>query len=558
MGHISRCSPSHKIFLDLSDDLGYSYLGSRTISQDVSSVTGKPQSVARAALNAVGGDQHEACALLMSGLSVAVTGGPCEVASLELGSPAWVGGEGVVSSVGSFAGSFILRFPRYCRERVDLLSLETIEVFMIAASGTQGPHWTTDEELSSPEISAPLDNACLQRKTFKPGPVSFSLEHVELILITVVRNNGSLPPRNSHQSPAPAVDSCQTPNHGPAPSTESRTSGNLAAANLQWIGDLGAGSFGSVHLARTAGGTAVAVKRVRVTSGHEMREVQMLRKASHPNMVKFVDSFSWNSPDGQACVCIVMEYLPENLHTRINGRPLSAWYVRHFSVQLLTAATHLDALQICHRDLKPENILLSQDDVLKVCDFGSAKLLGRGPSCNYVCSRWWRAPELILGARDYRTSVDWWSCGCIIAEMMSGQPLFRGDSSWGQMYAIVRILGTPTQREMQSLVPEQDGQRLAQHFASLVKLRRSGRPWAELLPAFAHLSSSLAIPRKLLTYCPKDRCHPSMLLSAPFLSSRSEVKLPGTSEPKSKRRHQAQHGHLVERNPKRRCLLVSA
>lgn len=253
-----------------------------------------------------------------------------------------------------------------------------------------------------------------------------------------------------------------------------------------------------------------------------------------------------------------MEYLPENLHTRINGRPLSAWYVRHFSVQLLTAATHLDALQICHRDLKPENILLSQDDVLKVCDFGSAKLLGPGPSCNYVCSRWWRAPELILGARDYRTSVDWWSCGCIIAEMMSGQPLFRGDSSWGQMYAIVRILGTPMQREMQSLVPEQDGQRLAQHFASLVKLRRSGRPWAELLPAFAHLSSSLAIPRKLLTYCPKDRCHPSMLLSAPFLSSRSEVKLPGTSEPKSKRRHQAQHGHLVERNPKRRCLLVSA
>ena len=206
-----------------------------------------------------------------------------------------------------------------------------------------------------------------------------------------------------------------------------------------------------------------------------MREVQMLRKASHPNMVKFIDSFSWNSPDGQACVCIVMEYLPENLHTRINGRPLSAWYVRHFSVQLLTAATHLDALQICHRDLKPENILLSQDDVLKVCDFGSAKLLGRGPSCNYVCSRWWRAPELILGARGYRTSVDWWSCGCIIAEMMSGQPLFRGDSSWGQMYAIVRILGTPTQREMQSLVPEQDGQRLAQHFASLVKLRRFGR-----------------------------------------------------------------------------------
>ena len=81
-------------------------------------------------------------------------------------------------------------------------------------------------------------------------------------------------------------------------------------------------------------------------------------------------------------------YLPENLHTRMNGH-------FHFSLQLPTAAAHFDALQICHRDLKPEN----QDDVFKVCAFGSAKLLGRGPSCNYVCFRWWRAPELILGCR---------------------------------------------------------------------------------------------------------------------------------------------------------------
>ena len=466
MGHVSRCSPSQKIFLDLSRD----DLESRTISQDVSAVTGKPQAVARAALNAVGGNQREACALLMSGMSLAVTDGPCEVASLELGCPAWIGGECVVSSLGSFAGSFILRFPRFCRQRIDLLSLETVDVFVITASdAVQGPGWVLDEELQGPEISTEtLCGSWLHRKTFKPGPVSLSLEDVELVLVTAVKKSGSRPPCNSHRSPVTEASQAEASERRP---------GSLALADrLQWMGDVGAGAFGSVHLARTAEGTPVAVKRVLVTRGQEMQEVQMLQKASHPNIIKFLDWCTWSAPGNQVGVCIVMEYLPENLHTRINGHPLSAWHVHHFSVQLLTAAAHLDALKICHRDVKPENILLSQDDALKLCDFGSAKVLGQGPSSSYICSRWWRAPELILGASDYTTSIDWWSCGCVIAEMMAGQPLFAGESSWGQMYAIVRVLGTPTEREMQSLVPEQGGLRLAQHFASLVKLRRFGRP----------------------------------------------------------------------------------
>ena len=463
MGHFSRCSPSQKIFLDLSRD----ELGSRTISQDVSAVTGKPQAVARAALNAVGGNQHEACALLMSGMSVAVTDGLCEVASLELGCLAWMGGDSVISSMGSFdKGCFLVRFPRFCRQQIDLLSLETIHVFLVTTSqAVLGPGWLVDEELSGPEINETLrSSVCLQRKAFKPGPVSLCLEDVELILINVVKK----PPRNSHESLTPGPTMAQP---------EPQTSGSLALIDrLQWLGDVGAGAFGSVHLARTAAGTPVAVKRVLMASGQEMREVQMLQKASqHPNVIKFIDWCSWNTHDDRACVYIVMEYLPENLHARINGRPLSPWHVHRFSTQLLTAAVHLDILQICHRDLKPENILLSHDDVLKICDFGSAKILGQGPSSNYICSRWWRAPELILGASEYTTSIDWWSCGCIIAEMMAGHPIFTGDSSWGQMYAIVRVLGTPTEREMQSLMPESGGIRLAQHFANLVKLRRGGR-----------------------------------------------------------------------------------
>mmetsp|Transcript_34626 Transcript_34626/g.79733 ORF Transcript_34626/g.79733 Transcript_34626/m.79733 type:complete len:566 (+) Transcript_34626:40-1737(+) len=520
MGHVSRHARTRRIAHDLSQG----DLASRTVSQDVSAVTGKPQELARAALNAVGGDQQEACELLMSGLSVAVVDGPCEVGSMEEGCAAWIGGEGIVSSLGSFAGSCILRFPRCYRGQVKLLTLETIEVIVCMCDDGLQTGWTLEKQLSPPEISAETwkIDLCLQRKTFKPGVVLLTMENVELVLFNIVKGakaSGHRPPRNSHEwteSPCSLA-------HAPSDKIDMlpQTPRSVALADFQSLGHLGAGAFGSVHLAHDQAGLPVAVKCVPVRTGHEMREVRMLQSASHPNVVKFLDWFSWRSPIDVAGICIVMEYLPETLHKRINGNPLPASQVRRFTIQLLTAAAHLDVLQICHRDLKPENILISQDDVLKVGDFGSAKLLGDAPSNNYICSRWWRAPELILGSSKYTTSIDWWSCGCIVAEMMGGQPLFTGESSWGQMYAIVRVLGTPTEREMKELMPKQgefSSARLVQHFGSLVKLRRLGRPFGELFPAFSQIPGCLSIPRKLLSYSPGDRCHPAKLLSATFLS----------------------------------------
>merc|ERR1719296_225243 len=118
--------------------------------------------------------------------------------------------------------------------------------------------------------------------------------------------------------------------------------------------------------------------------------------------------------------------------------------VRALAFQLLRALAHLDTLRICHRDVKPENVLLA-GAALKLGDFGSAKELGEGATSSesYICSRWWRAPELILGANEYQTRIDWWSGGCVIGEMMLGKPLFQGQSNTGQMYSIMRIMGRP-------------------------------------------------------------------------------------------------------------------
>lgn len=220
-----------------------------------------------------------------------------------------------------------------------------------------------------------------------------------------------------------------------------------------------------------------------------------------------------------------MEYVPQNLHQVIGGQPLQICDCRRFLFQLLRALLHLNVLRICHRDLKPENLLVGGQS-LKVADFGSAKRLNTGPSCSYICSRWWRAPELVVGSSDYSTSIDWWSAGCIAAEMMLGRPLFMGDKNWAQMYEMTRVLGTPSKHQIQALHPKGSA-RITKHLCKLAELKRPARRWAEVLPAYAQHPEALELPSMLLAYDPAARAHPIQALGCLFFVPLSEdVGLP--------------------------------
>jgi len=117
-----------------------------------------------------------------------------------------------------------------------------------------------------------------------------------------------------------------------------------------------------------------------------------------------------------------------------------------YAYQAFRALAYIHALGICHRDIKPQNLLVNPDThELKVCDFGSAKRLLKGEvNVSYISSRYYRAPELIFGATDYSQSIDVWSVGCILAELILGQPLFPGDSGVDQLVEIIKVLGTPS------------------------------------------------------------------------------------------------------------------
>lgn len=126
-------------------------------------------------------------------------------------------------------------------------------------------------------------------------------------------------------------------------------------------------------------------------------------------------------------------------------RAVNFCHINHVSIQQKskTSTAQGNHFQIIHRDVKPENVLVSSLGVVKLCDFGFARIIGLNgePCTEYVATRWYRAPELLVGELNYGPAVDVWAIGCLFAEMMTGDPLFPGESDIDQLYIIVRTIG---------------------------------------------------------------------------------------------------------------------
>lgn len=278
---------------------------------------------------------------------------------------------------------------------------------------------------------------------------------------------------------------------------------------------IGHGSFGVVFQASVVGtGEVVAIKKVLQDKRFKNRELQIMTLLDHPNVVRFIDSFFTNGDRAdEIFLNLVLEYVPETVY-RVSRyysklkQSIPLIYVKLYMYQLCRALSYIHSLGICHRDIKPQNLLLDpQSGVLKLCDFGSAKILIKGePNTAYICSRYYRAPELIFGSTTYTTEIDIWSMGCVMAELLLGQPLFPGDSGVDQLVEIIKVLGTPTREQIHAM---------NQHYTEFRFPQIKGHSWTKV---FRNRTPTEAIDliAFLLQYTPGQRIKPIDACIHPF------------------------------------------
>ncbi|XP_033970146.1 serine/threonine-protein kinase dst1-like [Trematomus bernacchii] len=218
------------------------------------------------------------------------------------------------------------------------------------------------------------------------------------------------------------------------------------------LGLVGEGSYGTVLKCRhRESGRLVAIKKFvdsdddKTVKKIALREIKLLRQLRHDNLVNLLEVWKrrrrWY---------LVFEFVERTLLDDLEQNPtgLDLNTSRQILFQILRAAAFCHQQNIIHRDIKPENILISQCGVVKMCDFGFARTMTSpaegGVYTDYVATRWYRAPELLVGDTKYGKAVDVWAFGCLLLEMLTGQPLFPGDSDLDQIYHIVRCFGNLT------------------------------------------------------------------------------------------------------------------
>lgn len=175
-----------------------------------------------------------------------------------------------------------------------------------------------------------------------------------------------------------------------------------------------------------------------------LREVKSLKKLHHTNVVKLKEVIREND-----ILYFVFEYMQENLYQLIKDRrvPFPEATVRNMLYQILQGLAFIHRHGFFHRDLKPENILCSGPELVKIADFGLVReIRSRPPYTDYVSTRWYRAPEVLLHSTTYTSPIDLWAVGCIAAEIYTYRPLFPGTTETDQLYKICQILGTPDKK----------------------------------------------------------------------------------------------------------------
>eukprot|EP00842_Homolaphlyctis_polyrhiza_P000481 jgi/Hompol1/1433/HPOL_003768-RA len=212
---------------------------------------------------------------------------------------------------------------------------------------------------------------------------------------------------------------------------------------------LGEGTYATVYKGKNRlTNDTVALKEIHLDAEEgapstAIREISLMKELKHPNIVRLYDVIHT-----ERTLTLVFEFMDNDLKKFMDasGGALTSLLCKDFMLQLLRGIAFCHENRVLHRDLKPQNLLINSRMELKLGDFGLARAFGIPVNTfsNEVVTLWYRAPDVLLGSRNYSTSIDIWSIGCIMAEMYTGKPLFPGKTNEDQLLKIFKLLGTPT------------------------------------------------------------------------------------------------------------------
>jgi len=303
--------------------------------------------------------------------------------------------------------------------------------------------------------------------------------------------------------------------------------------NLQGIGS---GAYGQVCSAddtstRGADGkfVRVAIKKIArpfqsaIHAKRTYRELRMLKHMNHENIIGLLDCFTpVNTLDEFTDVYMVTHLMGADLNNIIKTQKLSDDHVQFLVYQIVRGMKYVHSAGIIHRDLKPSNIAVNEDCELKILDFGLARPT-ENEMTGYVATRWYRAPEIMLNWMHYNQTVDLWSVGCIMAEMITGKTLFPGTDHIDQLTRILELCGTPTTDTMAKISSDE----ARNYINSLPKMEKKN--FSKVFEGASPLAIDLL--EKMLSLDTDKRITAEQTLAHPYLAQYADPSDEPNSQP---------------------------
>ncbi|THD27019.1 Mitogen-activated protein kinase [Fasciola gigantica] len=288
--------------------------------------------------------------------------------------------------------------------------------------------------------------------------------------------------------------------------------------NLHFIGE---GAYGMVVAAiDTKTGEKVAIKKAspfehQTFCQRTYRELKILLGFSHENIIDIKNVVLVGlTLDTMKDVYIVQTLMDTDLYKLLKSQRLSKEHICYFLYQVLRGLKYIHSANVLHRDLKPSNLLINASCDLKICDFGLARVNDpehdhKGILTEYVATRWYRAPEIMLNSKGYTKSIDIWSVGCIFGEMFSSKPLFPGKHYVDQLSLILGVLGYP-KKEDQAWIVNTNARRFVEKFKN-----SPGKALKDVYPTAD--AKAIDLLGKLLNFNPFTRITVEEALAHPYL-----------------------------------------